>query len=98
MSQELKPRNANLAYSLDGYLWAISSLAASKIQIWCVRNNTMTKVKPPLQIINIVNGCEGYTPNLYIPAIAELIATMVLPEWSLFFLQLNFAMKLFPDF
>ena len=76
---KLKPRNANLAYSLDGYLWAISSLAANKIQIQCLRNNTMAEVKPPLQIINIGNGCEGYAPNLYISAKTELTATIVLP-------------------
>ena len=26
----------NLAYSLDGYLWAISALASEKLQIRCV--------------------------------------------------------------
>ena len=29
-------RTTNLAYSLDGYLWAISALAAEKLQIRCV--------------------------------------------------------------
>ena len=29
-------RTTNLAYSLDGYLWAISALAAEKLQITCV--------------------------------------------------------------
>ena len=29
-------RTTNLAYSLDGYLWAISALAARKLQIRCV--------------------------------------------------------------
>ena len=38
----LKPlnRTTNLAYSLDGYLWAISALAAEKLQIRCVMENT----------------------------------------------------------
>ena len=76
----LKHQNADLAYSLDGYLRAISSLAATKIQIRCLRNNTVTEVKPPLQIINIGNGCEGYAPNLYIPAKTELTTTLILPE------------------
>ena len=30
----------NLAYSLDGYLWAISALAAEKLQIRCVNGNS----------------------------------------------------------
>ena len=29
-------RTTNLGYSLDGYLWAISALAAEKLQIRCV--------------------------------------------------------------
>ena len=29
-------RTTNLAYSLDGYLWAISALAAEKLQMRCV--------------------------------------------------------------
>ena len=30
----------NLAYSLDGYLWAISALAAKKLQVRCVMENS----------------------------------------------------------
>ena len=78
----------NLAYSLDGYLWAISSLTTTKIQIRCLRNNTVVGIKPPLQIVDIGNGCEGYAPNLYIPAKTELTATMMLPTRALFFLSL----------
>ena len=87
---KLKPQIANLAYSLDGYLWSISSLTTIKIQIGCLRNNTVVEIKPPLQIVDIGNGCEGYAPNLYIPAKTELTATMVLPTRALFFLQFNF--------
>ena len=29
-------RTTNLAYSLDGYLWAVSALAAEKLQVRCV--------------------------------------------------------------
>ena len=76
---KLKPQNADLAYSLDGYLWAISSLTTTKIQIRCLRNNTVVEMKPPLQIVDIGNGCEGYGPNLYILTKTELTATTVLP-------------------
>ena len=56
----LKPINSttNLAYSLDGYLWAISALAAEKLQIRCVIQTKVITIKPPLQIVDIGNGCE----------------------------------------
>ena len=87
---KLKPQNADFAYSLDGYLWAISSLTTTKIQIRCLENNTVVEIKPPLQIVDIRNGCEGYAPNLFIPAKTELTATMMLPTKALFSLQFNF--------
>ena len=87
---KLKPQNADLPYSLDGYLWAISSLTTTKIQIRCLRNNTVVEIKPLLQIVDIGNGCEGYTPNLYIPAKTELTPTIMLPTRALSFLQFNF--------
>ena len=36
VSYKTLDRTTNLAYSLDGYLWAISALAAEKLQIRCV--------------------------------------------------------------
>ena len=41
-------RTTNLAYSLDGYLWAISALAAKKLQIRCVMETHIVTIKPPL--------------------------------------------------
>ena len=38
----------NLAYSLDGYLWAISALAAEKLQIRCIMETRVITIKPPL--------------------------------------------------
>ena len=58
----------NLAYSLDGYLWAISALAAEKLQIRCVMETRVVTIKPPLQIVDIGNGCEAYSASIYIPA------------------------------
>ena len=40
-------RTTNLAYSLDGYLWAISALAAEKLQIRCVMETHIIKITPP---------------------------------------------------
>ena len=66
----------NLAYSLVGYLWAISALAAEKLQIRCVMETHVITIKPPLQIVDISNGCEAYSASIYIPAKSELMATL----------------------
>ena len=66
----------NLAYSLDRYLWAISALAAKKLQIRCVMETCVITIKPPLQIVDIGNGCEAYSASIYIPAKSELTTTL----------------------
>ena len=88
----LKPlnRTTNLAYSLDGYLWAISALASEKLQIRCVMETHVITIHPPLQIIDIGNGCEAYSTSIYIPAKSELTATMQSLTRSQFFLDYNF--------
>ena len=80
----------NLAYSLDGYLWAISALASEKLQIRCVMETHVVTIHPPLQIIDIGNGCEAYSTSIYIPAKSELTATMQLITRLQFFLDYNF--------
>ena len=69
-------QTTNLAYSLDGYLWAISALAAEKLQIRCVMESHFITIKPPLQIVDIGNGCEAYSASISIPAKSELTATL----------------------
>ena len=88
----LKPvnRTTNLAYSLDGYLWAISALALEKLQIRCVMETHVVTIQPPLQIVDIGNGCEAYLTSIYIPAKSELTATMQSLTRSQFFLDYNF--------
>ena len=49
-------RHTNLAHSLDGYLWAISSLATEKLQIRCLHQTSVVTIEPPLRIIDIGNG------------------------------------------
>ena len=83
-------RTTNLAYSLDGYLWAISALSAEKLQIRCVMETNVTTVKPPLQIVDIGNGCKAYSSSIYIPATSELTVTMQSITRSQFFLEYNF--------
>ena len=88
----LKPinRTTNLAYSLDGYLWAISALAAEKLQIRCVMETHVITIHPPLQIVDIGDGCEAYSTSIYIPAKSALTATMQSFSRSQFFLDYNF--------
>ena len=77
----------NLAYSLDGYLWAVSALAAEKLQIWCVMEIHVITIKPPLQIVDVGNGCEDYSASIYIPVKSELTATLQSITRSQFFLD-----------
>ena len=79
-----------MAYSLDGYLWAISALAAEKLQIRCVMETNVITIKPPLQIVDIGNGCEAYSASIYIPAKSELTTMMQSITQSQFFLEYNF--------
>ena len=81
---------ANLAYSLDGYLWAISSLATEKLQIRCVMEMHVIMIKPPLQIVDIGNGCKAYSVSIYIPAKSELTTTLQSVTQTQFFLDYNF--------
>ena len=83
-------RHTNLAHSLDGYLWAISSLATEKLQIRCLHQTSVATIEPPLHIIDIGNACEAFSSTLYIPAKSELTTTMLSLTRSQFFLNYNF--------
>ena len=52
--------------------------------------NTCNYLTPPLQIVDIGNGCEAYSTSIYIPAKSELTATMQSLTRSQFFLEYNF--------
>ena len=83
-------RMTNLAYSLDGYLWAISVLASEKLQVRCVMDTPIMTIHPPLQIMDVGNGCEAYSASIYILAKSELTVTMQSITRSQFFLNYNF--------
>ena len=65
-------RHANMAQSLDGYLWTVSSLKKVQMRIRCLEDSHLEDIKPPLMIVYIGDGCEGYSSNLFIPAKSEL--------------------------
>ena len=52
--------------------------------------NTCNYHTPPLQIVDIGNGCEAYSTGIYITAKSELTATMQSLTRSQFFLDYNF--------
>ena len=47
-------------------------------------------IKPPLQIVDISNGCEAYSASIYIPAKSELMTMIQSITRSQFFLDYNF--------
>ena len=84
-----KERHANIAQSLDGYVWAISPMKEEKIQIRCLTQTTIKVVKPPLTILYVGNGCEAYSANIYIPAKSELTSHDSKLTRHVFFLDFN---------
>ena len=88
-TMNFKPREGNLAQSLGGYLWAVSSLVGEKMQIRCLQETHIELIKPPLQVIHIGNGCEGYSPSIKIPAKSELTSQNDVAERTNYFLEFN---------
>ena len=88
-SMNFKPRKANVAQSIGGYLWAVSSLMGEKMQIRCLTETHVEVTKPPLQIIHVGNGCEGYSPSIKIPAKSELTSQNDIAERTTYFMDFN---------
>ena len=85
----LQKRNGNLAQSLGGYLWAISSIAAEKIQVRCLKETYIVEIRAALQIIYIGDGCEGYSPSLAIAAKTEITSNYNIDSRVRFFISFN---------
>ena len=86
---DTKMRHANLAESLDGYMWAISPLQEEKVQIRCLTETHIEVVKPPLTMLYVGNGCEAYSTNIFIPAKSELTSHDPQLTRHMFFLEFN---------
>ena len=69
---------------------AISALAAEKLQMRCVMETHVVTIKPPLQVVDVGNGCKAYSSSIYIPAKSELTATLQSITRSQFFLDYYF--------
>ena len=86
---EFQTKKANVAQSMGGYLWAVSSLVGEKMQVRCLTETHVEVIKPPLQVIHIGNGCEGYSPSIKIPAKSELTSQNDIAERTTYFLDFN---------
>ena len=82
-------RDANKAQSLEGYLWAVTTLKKEKMQIRCLTDTHVIDVKPPLTIIHVGNCCEAYSSNLFILAKSELTSKDNAVVRHTYFQQLN---------
>ena len=78
-----------MAQSLDRYLWAVSTLKEEKMRIRCLEDSHLEDILPPLTIIQVGNGCEGYSSNLFIPAKSELTSEDETLTRHAFFLHFN---------
>ena len=85
----IQKRNGNLAQSLGGYLWAISSIAAEKIQVRCLKEIYILEIRAVLQIIYIGDECEGYSPSLAIAAKTEITSSFNIESRVRFFISFN---------
>ena len=79
----------NLAFSLGGYLWAISSIATETLQVRCLLETHVVPIQLPLQILYIGNRCEGYSPSLFILAKADQAVMEEIESCKDYFLEFN---------
>ena len=91
---EVKPFLDNRAQSLGGYMWAISSIEQEQLQIRCLKETQVIQIRPTLQVVYIGNGCEGYSPSMYIPAKSELSGTEEIESRKEYFLKFNYVYQL----
>ena len=94
-SYSLQKVKGNRAISLGGFLWALSSTTPEQLQVRCLEETHVIEIQPPLQIVYLGSGCEGYSPSMYLPAKTEMTGQIQLEARKDYFLQFNFVFK--PD-
>ena len=75
--------------SLGGYLWADSSIKREQLQVRCLEETHVMEIQPPLQIVYLGNGCEGYNPSMFLSAKNEMTTHAQIESRKEYFLQLN---------
>ena len=82
--------SGNRAISLGGYLWAVSSIKQEQLQVSCLEETHVIEIEPPLQIVYLGNGCEGYSPSMFLPAKNEMTTHAQIESRKEYFLQFNY--------
>ena len=82
--------SGNRAISLGGYLWAVSSIEQEQLQVRCLEETHVIEIEPPLQIVYIGNGCEGYSPSMFLPAKNEMAIHAQVESRKEYFLQFKY--------
>ena len=82
--------SGNRGISLGGYLWAVGSIKQEQLQVRCLEETHVIEIKPPLQIVYIGNGCEGYSPSMFLPAKNEMTIHAQVESRKEYFLQFNY--------
>ena len=78
-----------MALSRGGYLWAISTVATKTLQIRCLLETHIVTIHPPLQIIYVGNGCEGFSSSVFIPAKSDQAVVEEIEPRQKYFLEFN---------
>ena len=86
---QFKQTDSNYATSLGGFMWVISAVITEKLQVRCLTETHVVDIRPPVEIVYIGNGCEGYSPHLYIPARSTLTSEINIFERGQYFLKFN---------
>ena len=86
---KVKQTNSNYATSLGEFMWAISAVITEKLQIRCLTETHIVDIRTPLEIVYVGNGCEGYSPHLYIPACSTLTSEINILDRGRYFLNFN---------
>ena len=86
---QFKQTHSNYATSLGGFMWAISAVITEKLQVRCLTETHVVDIRPPVEIVYIGNGCEGYSPHLYIPTRSTLTSEINIFERGQYFLKFN---------
>ena len=85
-----KNTDRNYAHSLGGFVWAVSAMAVEKLQIRCLTETHVVQIRPPVELIHVGNGCEAYSPNLFIPATSVLTSEVNIEERYSYFIEFNY--------
>ena len=86
---QFKQTDSNYVTSLGGFMWAISAVITEKLQVRCLTEIHVIDIRPPVEIVYIGNGCEGYSPHLFIPTRSTLISEINIFERGQYFLKFN---------